>query len=60
MILINKEESMEIRKRFKDVAIYTTMRQAGSKRHKRYTEERPDVLAFLKQFRERNVVEHLE
>lgn len=51
---------MEIRKKFKDVAIYTTMRQAGSKRHKRYTEERPDVLAFLKQFRERNVVEHLE
>lgn len=52
MILINKEEAMAIREKFKNAAITRTVK-SKSKRHKYYCEERPAILAFLKKYRDK-------
>jgi hypothetical protein len=58
VVQVNKEEAMEIRKQFKHASVYKTMKQAGH--HKFWTEETSEILAFLKNYRNRNVVEHWE
>ena len=60
MFLISKDEAQVIRNKFRDVAIYVTMRQGPGKRKRYYTEERPEVIATIKHLREQNVVEHYE
>lgn len=59
MILISKQEASVVRDKFRDAAIYVTMRQK-SKRKKYYTEERRDILALLHRMRTENVTEHYE
>lgn len=56
MIIISKLESQEIAKRFPDVSIVRTMK-GDSKRGHYYLEERRDVMAFLKEYRYKNVIE---
>lgn len=58
MVQINKEEAMEIRKRFKHVSVVKTVVQ--KRHHKYWTEETYEILSFLKEYRTRNVIEHLE
>lgn len=55
MVLVNKEEAAEIRKRYPKCALVRTCKQR-SKRGRYYCEERPDVLAFLNKFRKRGAV----
>ena len=49
---------MEIRKRFKGSSVYKTMKQAGH--HKYWTEETREIMAFLKQYRAKDVIAHFE
>lgn len=58
MIQINKEEAIEIRKRFKHASIVKTVVQ--KKHHKFWTEETYEILNFLREYRLRNVVERWE
>lgn len=50
MILINKEESEQIRNRFPYAHIVRTMKQ-NSKRHRYYCEESPKVVNYLNTLR---------
>lgn len=58
MIQISKDEAMQIRKRFKHASIVKTVVQ--KKHHKFWTEETNEIVCFLKEYREHNVVEHFE
>ena len=58
VVQISKDEAVEVRKRFKSVSIYKTMKQANH--HKYWVCETQEVLSFLDKYRKRNVVEHLE
>lgn len=58
MIQISKEEAMEIRKRFKESSVVKTVVQ--KRHHKYWTEETRDILAFLKQYRAKDVIAHFE
>lgn len=50
MILINKEESEQIRAKFPYAHIVRTMKQ-NSKRHRYYCEESPKVTSYLNELR---------
>ena len=56
MVLISKEEKDAIRKEFPKIGIVRTMRQRSS-RHRYYCEEAPQVMRYLNEVRNRNVVE---
>ena len=50
MILINKEESEQIRRKFPYAHIVRTMKQ-NSKRHRYYCEDSPRVMNYLNELR---------
>lgn len=56
MVIINREERDAIAKKFPDVTIVRTMK-SDSKRGHYYLEERRDAMKFLREFRNRNVIE---
>lgn len=58
MIQISKEEAMEIRKRFKESSVVKTVVQ--KRHHKYWTEETSNIIAFLKQYRTKDVIAHFE
>ncbi len=55
MIIVNKKEANEIRKKYPDVAIKRTCRQK-SKRGRYYCEENTEAMKFLNKLRKRGVV----
>ena len=56
MIIINRQERDAIMEKFPDISIVRTMR-SDSKRGHYYLEERRDVMKFLRNFRNKNVIE---